>query len=157
MLTKKVYLKRIFFGGILLAIFLATLGPLGTGVQTLYASSDWDAKYWNNTTMSGDPALQRFESTLDHDWGRGAPASGINADRFSARWERTINVSSGNYRFTATMDDGLRLWVDGTLIIDSWWDSQVHSLAADIYLSSGEHHLKVEYYDAGGDAVAKLH
>ncbi|MCB0027367.1 MAG: hypothetical protein KDE28_05635, partial [Anaerolineales bacterium] len=39
--------------------------------------------------------------------------------------------AAATYRFTATMDDGLRVWVDGALVIDSWTDSQVHSLSAD--------------------------
>jgi uncharacterized protein YraI len=54
------------------------------------------------------------------------------------------------------MDDGMRVWVDGNLLIDSWWDSQVHSLSGDIYLPPGDHQIKVEYYEAGGKAVAQL-
>lgn len=141
------------FTGLMLVVILVLL--LASSA-TLYADSGWDAKYWNNTTLSGDPVLQRNESKLDHNWGDDRPHATVNESNFSARWKRTANFTAGTYRFTATMDDGMRVWVDDVLIIDSWWDSQEHSISADVYLSNGDHEVKVKYYDAGGEAVAKL-
>lgn len=120
------------------------------------ADNSWQAKYWNNKTLSGEPVLVRQENNLNHDWGDSRPDSQVDKDAFSARWTRSINFAAGTYRFTATMDDGMRVWVDNVLIIDSWWDSQVHSLSYDMYLNSGDHQVKVEYYEAGGGAIAKL-
>lgn len=147
MFTKR-WTTRIFLGLLLLLV------AGGTAVSHA-ADSSWSAKYWNNKSLSGDPALARTESNLDHDWGHGAPA-GVANDNFSARWKRTINVAAGTYRFTATMDDGMRVWVDDALIIDAWYDSQEHTISADVFLNSGDHQVKVEYYEAGGEAVAKL-
>lgn len=146
--------KRTGFIGKLLVVLIAIFA-LTTAATSLYADSSWEARYWNNQTLSGDPVVRRAESELNHDWGDGSPTN-VNKDSFSARWTRTVNVPAGTYRFTATMDDGMRVWVDNSLIIDSWNDSQVHSVTADRYLNSGDHHVKVEYYEAGGKAVAKL-
>ena len=146
--------NRTRFIGVLMVVLMAVLA-LTSGATSLYADSSWEAKYWNNRTLSGAPILQRTESELNHDWVDGSP-SGVPNDNFSARWTRTINLAAGTYRFTATMDDGMRVWVDNVLIIDSWTDSQVHPVNADRYLGSGDHQLKVEYYDAGGKAVAKV-
>lgn len=143
------YIKKVSF------LLLALLAFLQLTPAAHAASSDWEARYWTNTTLSGDPALVRQESNLDHDWGDGSPIEPA-VETFSARFRRTLNVPAGTYRFTATMDDGMRFWIDGALVIDSWTNSQVHSLTADYHLSSGDHSLKVEYYDAGGAAVAKL-
>lgn len=148
-------LKRIrFLTGFALAfvIFLALVGT----VPAHAADANWTARYWNNRTLTGDPVLVRQESSIDHDWGGGAPAPQVNDDNFSVQWTRSINFSAGTYRFTATMDDGMRVWVDNNLIIDSWYDSQVHSVSADITLTSGDHNVRVEYYEAGGVAVARL-
>lgn len=147
--------KSIVWALLALALFFGLSGQQKTAV-THAANTSWDASYWNNKTLSGTPVLQRQENELNHDWGDGAPDPIIDKDQFSARWIRTINLPPGSYRFTATMDDGLRVWLDNVLILDSWWDSQVHSLSADIYVSAGDHQLKVEYYEAGGKAVAKL-
>jgi hypothetical protein len=143
--------KTLFVLGILL-IALALLVP------TLYADEDseWEARYWNNRTFSGDPVLLRLEPELDHNWGGGSPASDVNDDDFSARWKKTIDVSAGMYRFIATTDDGMRVWVGGDLVIDSWYDSQEHVVSGDVYLTEGEHRIKVEYYEASGEAVARL-
>ncbi len=126
-----------------------------SGVPVIHGSETWEARYWNNKTLSGDPVLVRQESEVNHDWGHGSP-SGVSSDSFSASWKRTLNVPPGTYRFTATMDDGMRVWVDGNLIIDSWYDSQARTGTATNYLGAGDHKVKVEYYEAGGNAVAKL-
>ncbi|MCA9955776.1 MAG: SH3 domain-containing protein [Anaerolineales bacterium] len=123
----------------------------------LAADSSWQATYWNNKTLTGTAVLQRSESEINYDWGDGVPDPILDKDNFSARWTRSINFpTSSAYRFTATMDDGMRVYVDNVLVIDSWTDSQVHSLSADVYLYAGDHSVKVEYYEAGGKAVAKL-
>ena len=137
------------------AISLLAFILLVVGVPRAYAEENWQAKYWNNKDLSGDPVLVRQERDINFDWGQGSP-NGVSNSNFSASWKRTINVPAGTYRFTATMDDGMRVWVDNGLILDAWNDSQVRTLSTNVYLPSGDHLIKVEYYDAGGDAVAKL-
>ncbi len=139
------------------AALLSGLLVLVPANPLLAADSSWQATYWNNKTLTGTAVLQRNENELNYDWGDGVPDPIIDKDNFSARWTRSINFpSSSAYRFTATMDDGMRVYVDNVLTIDSWTDSQVHSLSADVSLSAGDHSVKVEYYEAGGKAVAKL-
>src|SRR5262249_11330417 len=75
---------------------------------------------------------------------------------FSTRWTRTVGFSAGTYRFTATGDDGIRLYVDGQLKIDKWVDQAPTTYTADVALSAGNHDLKFEFYENGGGAVARL-
>ena len=116
----------------------------------------WQVAYWNNDTLSGEPAATDIDETLDHDWGSGSPRSGVNADRFSIRWTRYIDVTAGIYRFAATSDDGIRVYVDGDLIIDQWYDHPPQTFTADVSLTDGHHLVKVEYYENGGGAVVKV-
>lgn len=53
----------------------------------------------------------------------------------------------GNYTFTATSDDGVRVWVDGTLIIDGWSDHAATTYSTTVYVGSGAHTVQVDYYD----------
>jgi len=121
-----------------------------------HSDPHWQATYWNNTSLSGSPALERQESDLDNDWGSGSPDSTVHADQFSARWTRYIDVTPGTYRFTATSDDGIRIWVDGDLLMDQWHDHPPTTYTAERSLEAGHHLVKVEYYENGGVAVAKL-
>lgn len=118
--------------------------------------AQWYGRFWNNKNFSGTPALERFDNTIDFNWGGGAPDPKVGDDNFSAIWTRRVGFQPGTYRFTATMDDAMRVYLDNTLIIDSWTDSQEHTMTKDTYISGGEHDLRVEYYEAGGMAVAKF-
>ncbi|MEZ4517684.1 MAG: PA14 domain-containing protein [Chloroflexota bacterium] len=140
----------------ILLLFVTGLFVLVAALPVQAADDQWHARYWNNRSLAGEPVLQQFEDTIDYDWGSGYPAPGINADEFSVKWTRDVEFPAGTYRFTATMDDGMRVWIDDELIIDSWNDSQVHTISADRYLTPGEHTIRVEYYEAGGDAEARF-
>jgi uncharacterized protein YraI len=110
--------------------------------------------YWNNTDLSGQPTLMRCDQAIDFDWHGLSPDPSINVDNFSARWVRTYHFAPGTYRFRATMDDGMRVFIDGHLIIDSWQEANVRTIEVDVKLSAGPHKMVVEYFEKGGNAVA---
>jgi hypothetical protein len=118
---------------------------------------NWRGEYFRNTTLSGSPVLVRDDAQINFDWGDGSPAPGvIGADRFSVRWTRTLNLGAGQYRFFATADDGVRVWVNDHLLIDAWRDQAGTTYSGEIYLPGGRVPVKMEYYENMGGAVAKL-
>jgi len=116
----------------------------------------YNAQYFNNMTLSGSPALTRVDQQINFDWGVGSPNAAVNNDNFSARWTKTEAFSGGTYEFTVTTDDGVRLYVDGQLLIDKWQDQGITTFKATKTLSAANHEIKLEYYENGYDAVAKL-
>ncbi len=124
--------------------------------QPVFAVEVWKAEYWNNRNLVGDPVLVRNESGLNNDWGDGSPDPSIDSDNFSAAWSTRTYFNEGTYRFTGTVDDGMRLFVDGNEVLSVWYDSQQHDISVDVYMTAGEHNLAVLYFEAGGKAVAKL-
>ena len=141
-----------------LALFtvLFAAGLFLVSSQPAEAVEVWRARYYNNKLLWGDPVLVRNESGLNHDWGDGSPDEAVYTDNFSAEWITTTHFDEGLYRFFATVDDGMRLYVDGNEVIDVWYDSQLHTVNTDVYMTQGNHNLKVEYYEAGGPATAKV-
>jgi glucose/arabinose dehydrogenase/PKD repeat protein len=118
----------------------------------------YNASYFANQTLSGTPVTERCESAINYDWGSGSPSgSGVGPDNFSVRWAGTHSfATTGTYTFTATADDGVRVYLDGTLVIDQWKDQSATTYTASRTVTAGDHELKVEYYENGGDAVARF-
>jgi hypothetical protein len=116
----------------------------------------WYAEFFSNQSLSGTAAATRWDSRIDFNWGSGAPAAGVPADHFSARWTRTEHFDSGTYRFYARADDGFRLWVGSNLVIDSWTDQQGGWITRDIYINQGGYQVRAEYYENEGGALVFL-
>lgn len=136
---------------------LALVTMLGASDSVSADNHDWTATYWNNIHMDGAPVLERGEDFIFYQWGYGSPAEGVvNRDAFSARWTRTLEVSAGTYRFDVNADDGMRVYVDGLLLIDAWYDTNNSTVSNYIYLTAQPHEVVVEYYEAGGEATAQL-
>jgi len=120
----------------------ATSAPTGT--------DSWTAQYFSNMTLSGTPTTGSSPATLDFDWGYGGPASLV--DKWSARFTINATFDGGAYVFAARADDGVRILIDGTLLLDGWRDQPVTTYTATKTLS-GDHLITVEYYDNADDAV----
>jgi hypothetical protein len=115
-------------------------------------TSSWVGKFYANTTLSGDPILQTEDSSVNFDWGTGSPSAEVPVDNFSATWSRTLNFDLGTYQFNATADDGVRVYVDDTLVIDEWHEATANTYTAEVSLSAGAHEIKVDFYEGTGDA-----
>jgi hypothetical protein len=112
----------------------------------------WKGEYWNNRTLSGNPALVRTDTDVAFDWGQKSPGGAIPSDSFSARWTRRAYFDAGTYRFNVLVDDGMRLWVDNQLILDAWADHDSAQMSVNHVLTQGTHTLKVEYFEWIGNA-----
>jgi hypothetical protein len=131
---------------------------VGVWWQRVISYPDWKGEYWANPRFEGRPALTRNDAGpdgttgLEYDWEYGAPAVGVPADDFSARWTRKVTLGEGVYRFHAAMDDGIRLYVDGEQVIDEWREGARRERVAERWLSAGEHSLRVDYFERSGVA-----
>jgi hypothetical protein len=60
---------------------------------------------------------------INEQWGSGSPAAGVIADDFQVKWSGNIATPvDANVTFYAPADDGTKLYVDNTLIINDWYD-----------------------------------
>jgi len=126
------------------------------GPEAILTYPDWKAEYFPNVALSGAPYLVINERSPNFDWGTAAPAIGMPADNFSARWTRSVDLEAGIYRFQARADDGVLVWVNDWAVIDHWQDGAVQTYSGEVYLGRGSHAIRVEYYERTGQAVIQV-
>ncbi len=125
--------------------------------EKVSGGATWRADYYNNRTLSGSPMLTRYDAAIDFDWNTGSPDAKVPVDNFSVRWTRTLGFEAGMYRFYASCDDGVRVYVDGRRVVDYWQNQKLpNTRSGDIALGAGQHTVTVEYYEEGGDASAHV-
>lgn len=94
------------------------------------------ANYYDNKDFTGTTA-GRIDSQVNFDWNTGAPISGFGAYQFSTRWTgRVLADKTETYTFYTQNDDGVRLWVNGAQLINSWVDGGVTERSAKLFWSS---------------------
>jgi YVTN family beta-propeller protein len=146
-----------------LVAYLQLLGaeepaPPGPAAPTPGMGSGLRGNYFGNPTLGGTPLLSRVEAPW-FNWGTGAPGPGVAADNFSVRWSGELQaLEAGSYQFRTNSDDGVRVWVNGVLIIDNW---TVHAPTIDtsgpVVLTAGQRvPIVIEYQEFGGGAVLEL-
>lgn len=115
------------------------------------------AVYYDNADLAGT-TVSRVDPVVAFDWGTAAPVSGIRADTFSVRWSGSVVPRySQTYTFATTSDDGVRLWVDGRLVIDAWTNHARRVDTGTVTLTAGQAvPIVLEYFDGVGHAVAQL-
>jgi single-stranded DNA-binding protein len=150
--------RHVFFGLMLVLSFgFALFVPTSSAQARVAGPVPFEGRYYNNTTLSGTPVLTRTDQAINFAWGYGSPAPRVHADRFSARWVQTAFFQEGTYRFTVTADDGVRLFVDGRVVIDQWHDQAATQYSVNLPLSgSAAHTIRMEYYERSGHATAIL-
>jgi mannan endo-1,4-beta-mannosidase len=97
-------------------------------------------------TKVKDKIVSRIDSSK---WDLNWPDPALRRGPFSIRWTGRIQApKTGRYRLITTSDDGIRVWVDGKLVIDHW---KAHSTARDVQvvtLSEAPLAIRVEYWEA---------
>jgi hypothetical protein len=125
-----------------------TIAAAGTGLRGDYYSGENFEQF----------VLTRIDPMVDFIWGNTAPAQALPNDSFSVRWTGDVSAQfTEPYSFYTITDDGLRLWVDGKLIIDNWTLHGDTEDSGTIDLVAGRsYNIVMEYFENTSGATARL-
>lgn len=133
-------------------------GWTGTGLTGTYYRTDYNLTGDSSTRV--DPSIN-FDSSVTDACGQTVwDMPDVCPDNFSVRWTGQVKAQEdGDYSFLTNSDDGVRLWVDGQLLIDNW---TTHGPTPDyaahtIHFAAGStHDIELDYYERGGGELITL-
>lgn len=139
----------------------AAMATIAQWIASLPNGSGLHGEYRNEVATPGFstvPVVTRTDPTVAFTWPV-SPGTGVNADDFTVRWTGSVvPAASGSYTFFVTSDDGARLWVGDTLVIDQWVDQgTTEATGTPIALTAGTRYdLRLEFYENDGGAEVTL-
>ncbi|MDX2454745.1 PA14 domain-containing protein, partial [Desulfosarcina sp.] len=103
--------------------------------------------------------LCQHDPVIQFDWSDTAPVGLDPSAAMSVRWQGWVTPDhSGTYTFSTESDDGMRLWVDGALIIDEWYLKGGITGEGEIDLTQGEPvSIVVEFFSAPANSRIALY
>lgn len=114
------------------------------------------SKYKRVPTLRGRPVKDEDTNKKSQVWYRntGGKWSGWRrGDNFAGRWTTTMNVLKGGaYEFRLSSDDGSKLYIDGSYVLDNDGLHGMRTKKTTQTLEAGEHTLQLYFFEKGGHA-----
>jgi hypothetical protein len=121
----------------------------------------WQATYYEGAPGRGAQRAAQSEFAgsmqLQQIWGTTSPFPGIlPADGWNGRWVGRFDFAGGNYLFRARADDGVRVYLNDTMVLNGWSDGP-HDLTNSFRsVGPGTHTITVDFYDRFGSAYLQV-
>ena len=145
--------------GVASAAFINTAaGGSGIGLSAQYWTTITAAAI-SNISFSTPATLTRTDAVVNFDWSAAGPDPSIGQTNFTARWTGTVQPQyEETYTFTTVANDGLRLWINGQLLIDDWnAHSGLATNSANINLRAQQlYNIRLDFFQQVGTAGAQL-
>lgn len=128
-------------------------------VQTSDGKPGLVGEYFDNQDLKGNPAVVRRDSTINFIWGTGSPDPRIPPDHFSVRWTGKLCLSKEDTlsRLKVISDDGVRVWIDDSLLVDGWQDQAATDYPIAMNWKPGRtYSIRIEYFENAGGAQLQL-
>lgn len=138
-----------------------------TGPSGVYFEEKQDYVFVGTPGITGEyfdamnftlPSFTRVDPAVDFNWATGSPDPSMGNETFSVRWTGWVQpLYSETYTFHTVTDDGVRLWVDGQLVVDRWVDQASTEWTGTIALAANQmYEIRMEYFENGDQAAAQL-
>ena len=146
------YVKAISLTG------LSDLTPIPASALRSEGQPGLSAEYFRTEDLTGVPFATRRDAQVDLNWARGNPVPGLPVFHISARWTgELVAPVGGEYTLGVRGDDGFRLYVSGSKVIDDWSVHPPDTRNYTVTLKAGQAiPIRLEYFQAEGGAEVAL-
>ena len=128
--------------------------------KTAKAGGGLRADYYTGTEFNTF-VLTRTDNQINFSWmDPEAPNAAVGDNDFSVRWTGEVEAGyTETYTFYPKTDDGVRLWVDGRLLVDSWEAVDLypieHKGTIDL-IADNTYSIVMEFFESSSNAIAEL-
>ena len=119
-------------------------------------------EYFSNSSsgsgFSSPSTLVQLDQNINFNWGTSSPAQGISVDMFKIRWSgQLLPLTDDVYTIYLIASDGVRMWINDSLLVDSWADKTVTTTSTTIPLQKSKtYNISIEYYSNTNPATCIL-
>ena len=120
-------------------------------------------QYWSNAksdlAFATPSTITRTNAVVNFDWNTSAPDPLIGRTNFVARWSGSLQPQyDDTYELTAIAAGGVRLWVNGILIINDWTahSSPVTHHGSMTLKAQQLYNIQLDYFQDGGGTIQLL-
>ena len=154
-MSRKLFLLPLLFAFAWLVLGSTNANADGGSSAPLKISYQGD--YYDNQWLSREPLFSRTDADINFNWGGESPDGRLENDFFSVRWTSSFYLAeSTTMRFYARADDGIRILVNGQVMLNAYTGEAKPGFTTERRLPAGTHEVVVEYYEYNGTAYAQV-
>jgi hypothetical protein len=152
--------RSVLIAVLIVVTLIIAIVPMLT-VQADYGTN-WTGTFYNDANLGTAVQTIAGINGLNFNWGANPPnvngvnVPGIGADNFSARFTSTQNLTPGQYSFVVSSDDGVRLYVNGALVLDKFIGRVLTTDTISVSITTSPVNLTVEYMDLVDQAILQV-
>ncbi|MBS1707243.1 MAG: right-handed parallel beta-helix repeat-containing protein [Armatimonadetes bacterium] len=138
--------------------------PVSFSYKSFFVPIDWEVQFFDFDRATQDPRTQQAafdkvtQGTAVYTMktpklslvGGTRPGPGKRGDFWTTHAVGSVEVPAGDYVLKVTSDDGVRVWVDGKLVIDNWTYHGPTLDKAELHLGPGKHKIEVRHFQLDG-------
>ncbi len=140
------------------------VGEYKMNIESVSRGGLWGS-YFSNRWLFGEPVSERIDEKIDFYWSETDPITLTGKDFVSVRWTGFLKpLFSEIYSFNIFVNDGVRLWVDGSILLDEY-DANTpegkeyieYNVTTNAPLLKGRlTAIKIEFRENRGDATIRF-
>lgn len=159
--------RSVLIAVLIMVTLIIAIVPMFT-VQADYGTN-WTGTFFPNKDLAGTGTQIVGINGLNFNWDKGqpnvngatiplanCPDSPTCIDNFSARFTSTQNLTPGQYNFVVSSDDGVRLYVNGGLVLDKYFGRALTTDTISVTIATSPVNLTVEYFEGVDLAILQV-